>query len=767
MKRLAQWIAVILVGSAVTPLVIVSYGPFSPVFTKMIFFRSVMGIVGILAACYAGIMIRHVRKVSWNIVRNPLVLVMALFIGSAGISTVFSSNAYRSFFGDGIRAEGFYTLLMCFIFFIAAILFFTELDWSRYVRAVLCVGIVVITVFFFQYSGWGGSLVFPSGSPKQPGSFMGNPALLAGFLILLEGYVILGYRDASRFWKYGALVVGCLAGVALVLLEVRGALAGILAATLFLVFLYAMRMIRLWRRMDNVSPGVPALIIMATLFFIAFAAMIWGTRTHTMWQSVPAVRRLVGFSWESASVKTRFLAWKASSDAFKERPIFGWGLEQYGTAYNKHYNPAYAVHAEDWFDRAHNKILDVLVMQGVIGVASYGMIFFALFYVLGGIQERDSVRYGLGAVMIAYIVQNLFLFDHLDSYILFFGLLAFLAAWYERSAVRSPRAFAVSNYARGGAGISLALLVGVGCYALYAWNGIPLLQAWRYEWATARAWSSRELVVYAERFLRPYNFFQKELRAQFLESALATREEHGATLKALIMKAAQEFEEVVQKESDDPRPFLRIAEAYNQIGQGDHELLQKSIGYIEQARVRSPRRQAILGLQVFTLGSLGKHPEAIQLARDVLALEPKSAKSHYYLGMALASFVRDAGGIPAEDKKRITTEAFQELAIARALGVEDNFGLFSESDFRNMMILYQQGGNDEDFLATYRIAERLFPRNIDYYGIRLGAALARRDIPEIIVIAERIKELDPRYTDDMDIIIDLAKKQKWNILDNL
>lgn len=768
MKRLHYWITTILIASALTPLMVISFGPLFPVFGKMIFFRSMMGIVAVLGALYAIIIMRNTpEKISWSIMRNPLNIAVAVFMGSAAISTVISSNMYRGFFGDSVRAEGLYTLLACFVLFIAMVVFFTHQDWNRYIRIALCAGVVVMIAFFFQYSEYGQAFIFTSGSIEQPGSFMGNPTLLGSFLTLLLGYAILGYRDSSHFWKYSALAVGFLAGIVLILLEVRGALAGIAAATLFLVFIYAIRMVRLWRRMDNVPSGILALVIMAPLFFFALAAMIWGTRTHAMWQSVPVVRRLVGFSWESASVKTRFLAWKVSSDAFKERPVFGWGLEQYGTAYNKHYNPAYAVYAEDWFDRAHNKILDVLVMQGIAGVASYGMIFFAFFYVLGGIRERGSVRLGLGAVIIAYSVQNMFAFDHIDSYMPFFGLLAFSASCYDRDTERIRRAFRSSKPSRIVATWLLMFSVGVNCYALYAWNGVPLMQAWRYKRAIAREWSGEKLTVYAEHFLRPYNFFQKELRAQFLESALATRKEHGVTLKALIMKAAQELEEVVQKESDDPRLFLRIAEAYNRIGQGDPELLQKSIGYIEQAQVRSPHRQAIIGLQVFTLSSLGKHHEAIQRARDVLALEPKSAKSHYYLGMALASFARDAGGISAEDKKRITTEAFQELAIARALGVEDNFGLFSESDFRNMMIVYQQEGDDEDFLATYQIAQRLFPRNIDYYGIRLGAALERRDVEGVVAIAERIKELDPRYTDDMDIIIDLARKEKWNILNNL
>lgn len=767
MNRLRAWIKIILMIGALTPLVVISFGPLSPVFGKMIFVRSLMGVVAIGSTLYAVIAIRHTPRIPLGDARNPLAIAVAAYMGSAILSTALSLNPYRSFFGDGVWGEGLYTLLACFVLFFATFFFFTHQDWKKYVRVVLGVGIIVIIVFLFQYSRYGRAFVFASGSAEQPGSFMGNPALLASFLTVLFGYVVVGYQESSRFWKYSAICVGISSMLALALLEVRGAMVGIAAAILFLVIVYVLSMVRVWRQEKRVPSGIVAMAVIVPMLFIILGVVVWGTRTHLFWQSVPVVRRLTGFSWQSASVQTRLLSWGVSFEAVKERPIFGWGLEQYRVAYNKHYDPAYAVYAEDWFDRAHNKILDVLVMQGIAGIVSYTAIFIAFFYVCSNIQERGGTGLGLSAAVIAYGVQNIFSFDHIDSYVLLFPLLSFCASRYNCANPRNERMFHIPEPARFFVSSAAVIFVIGSFYALYAWNGIPLAQAGSYRRAIISQHTGEELIVYADNFLRPYNFFQKEVRTQFLESAMATRGEHDVALKPLIMKAIGELEEIVRREPDDPRLLLRIAEAYNQMGQGGLKLSHKSIGYIEQARMLSPRRQAILGLKVFTLGSLGDHHEAIQLAREALALEPKSAKSHYYLGMALTLSLRDAREAGAKDPKRIQAEAFGELALARALGAKDNFGLFSESDFRNMMVAYQEGNADEDFLATYRIAQGLFPRNIDYYGIRLGAALERKNTEDVVAIATRIKELDPRYTDDMDIIIDLAKKQKWNILNNL
>lgn len=830
MKKVASWIPSILIAAAFTPLVVVWLGPFPPIVGKMIFFRGAMSIVAILAAMYVlaitqrtprvypkqcrralpnspvlpspGLRIPGsiLRKVVAGRVLNPLFAAVGLFVLSAAISVALSQNVYRGFFGDGIRAGGLYTLLACFIFFVSAIFFFAQRDWARYVRVVLFVGAVSIAMFFLQYSEWGRSLVFQSGTVKQPGSFMGNPALFASFLILLEGYVVIGYRDLSRIWKYCALSVGVLALVALVMLEVRAALMGLAAGGLFVASAYGLRGVRSWRWGEQGARRVMMLALIVIVLCAALGAAIAGTRTHPLWQSVPVVRRVVGFSFESASVATRLLSWNTSVDAWKERPWFGWGLEQYRVAYNKHYDPAYAIYAEDWFDRAHNNILDILVMQGAVGVAAYLVIVAAVWRALKTMREYDALCLALGGVMVAYLVQGLFSVDHLDSYVLLFGLLAFLVSRSEQNSTYSfaeapeqmhPKSTSefyspadggtknsgahlgqnvvVSNYALGFARLLAIAVIIVSGYALYAWNGIPLLQAWRYKQALAGTLSPDELAAYAERFLSPYNFLQKELRERFLGATLGVRDGVRRDLvDALRTKAIESFEEMLVREPDDPRLFLRGAEVYRAMADQEHpEFFEKSMMYLEEAKKLSPHRQAILGLQAAMLGDRGKHQDAVLLARETLALEPQAAKSHYYLGMALAVSARDRRDITAEERKYLREEAIQELRTAQALGVKDNFALFGESDFRNMMILYEQVGDDDDFLTMYRIAQRLFPRNIDYYGIRLGAALGRKDAQEVIVIAERIKELDPRYTDDMDIIIDLAKKQKWNILDNL
>lgn len=748
MKQLAFWARALLFASAATPLLVAAFAPFPFVFGKMIFFRSIVGIVAALGALYLVLEIqRRQWRISWGWVRNPIVVALAIFIFSAAISTALSPSPYRGFFGEVERAEGLYGLLAYFIFFIAALFLFKPKDWQVYFRIGLCAGALLIVHAFLQYLRFD-SLPFAGGTPGQPGSLMGNPALVTGFLVLLLAYAVLVYRASTGFWRYFAALTALAALGMVGALGVRGAQLGIAAG--FTVFALGTSFGAGRSRLKRVV----VLGVLALLLFMGVLARI--TRENSFWQYVPVFDRVAAFSAESASVQTRLLSFKVSWDAFKERPLFGWGLENYAVAYNTHYDPAYAVYAEDWFDRAHNKILDVLVMQGVVGIASYLAIFAAFFLVLWRAEELRGTRLFLGSILVAYFVQNLFLFDHISSYLPFFAILAFSASFYGRERKGADAGSSVPSLGRvllTGLSATAALL---SIYSVVAWNAIPLAQALRYARATEEERPAAELVAGSKRFLRPYNFFQKELRTRFLLAVLPSGGQGSDELRPLALKALAALEEVLPREPYDLRLKVRLAEAYNQLGGENEEFFKKGEELVMAAQELSPKRQALRGLQTLILSGAGRHEEAVQLARETLALEPRTAKSHYYLGMALALSLKGV------------EEAIKELDIARELGAKDNYVLFALGDFLNMMTAYQNLGALDGADGILDIIRRYYPhRTLDYYKQGLLTARAKRDAVGIIHFAELIKESDARTADSMEVIIDLARKGRWEILDDL
>lgn len=125
--------------------------------------------------------------------------------------------------------------------------------------------------------------------------------------------------------------------------------------------------------------------------------------------------------------EARTMIWGMAYEGFKEKPILGWGQDNFGYVFAKHYNPG-MYGQEQWFDRSHNVFMDWLTAAGVLGLIGYLSLFLtALYFIFSKkagftIIER-SVWLGLLA---AYFIHNIFVFDNLSSYVLFFLILAYI-----------------------------------------------------------------------------------------------------------------------------------------------------------------------------------------------------------------------------------------------------------------------------------------------------------------------------------------------------
>ena len=131
--------------------------------------------------------------------------------------------------------------------------------------------------------------------------------------------------------------------------------------------------------------------------------------------------------------KGRFAIWSIAYEGFKERPILGWGQDNFNYVFNKYYDPK-IYDQEQWFDRAHNVFFDWLIAGGILGLLSYLALFVTAIVAIwrSRAHEKDlyflfSDKVLLTALLIAYFIHNLFVFDSITSYILFFGVLAFVS----------------------------------------------------------------------------------------------------------------------------------------------------------------------------------------------------------------------------------------------------------------------------------------------------------------------------------------------------
>jgi len=104
-----------------------------------------------------------------------------------------------------------------------------------------------------------------------------------------------------------------------------------------------------------------------------------------------------------------------------------------------------------WFDRAHNIIFDVGVATGFVGLAIYLAIYWLAAYYLVKtyrISRKFNESWLLIAALIAFFLQDFFVFDQLNSDVVFYLLLGFIIYVINTTLFSIPATTSVGNWRR-------------------------------------------------------------------------------------------------------------------------------------------------------------------------------------------------------------------------------------------------------------------------------------------------------------------------------
>src|SRR5581483_2274683 len=105
---------------------------------------------------------------------------------------------------------------------------------------------------------------------------------------------------------------------------------------------------------------------------------------------------------------------------FKERPILGVGPENFTYLADKYFDNSLS-YANAFFDKPHNALLEVLVTTGVMGLVVYLGLIGTIIYGFVKLYQKNRIsKFGLAvlvAAIVAYHVQNFFVFDTIAAYL--------------------------------------------------------------------------------------------------------------------------------------------------------------------------------------------------------------------------------------------------------------------------------------------------------------------------------------------------------------
>ena len=410
--------------------------PILPIYiSKSMFFLFITGrnfafrvVVELAFALWAGLAI---TKKEYRPKINPIFISVSIFTAIVFLADIFGVDPYRSLFSNYERMEGFITILHLYLYFIVLVsLFKKQLDWLIFFHTSLITSLFISLIGYLQMVGYESLLnaLGHSGTESfRIDSAIGNPIYLAAYLLFhvwilaMLIYRFRGDRILTIFY-FTALVFELFI---LYNTVTRGAIVALVLATIIFVIIIVV----FWKKIFPTALKLRIVGIGMLIFLIIIPIFLLSIREKIQaGGSNPSLARLTNYSLNESTVKSRLTLWNVSWQGFLERPLLGWGQENYQFVFQKYFDPVFYNH-EPWFDRSHNIVFDWLINAGVLGLASYLSIFIVLLISIINATRRDNnilfECLALLALLMSYFLQNFFVFDNINTYIIFFAMIAY------------------------------------------------------------------------------------------------------------------------------------------------------------------------------------------------------------------------------------------------------------------------------------------------------------------------------------------------------
>ncbi len=375
-----------------------------------------------------------------NILHSSATLPFWLLVALLGIyflATLFSSDIRFSFLGSPYRSGGFLNFSFYIIFAVLVLLIVRRNDWQKIWDFSIFIGILVSAVAIFQYLGLFSKIVIPFSS--RPPSTIGGPTFLAVYLLLLTFltffFTVTEKKYLKKFFYFSALLLFLFV---ILITGSRAAYFGLLVGSFYFLFFWSI----------NFFSSKKKILFLALKILVGILLIISAYGIHYL-NSQPQLPQFVQDNKILKQVadrlsislfldETRFYVWKISLEAVKDRPIFGYGPENFSIGFDKYYNPSgldIDVDWGSWWDRAHNFIFDISATAGIPALIIYFSLFTILFFRLQKLKYTEDdenkqrktriAAHSIQATFIGYLAANFFSFDVFSTYLISFLLIGY------------------------------------------------------------------------------------------------------------------------------------------------------------------------------------------------------------------------------------------------------------------------------------------------------------------------------------------------------
>jgi len=408
----------------------------APYLTPKTFFF--IGVVDIVAIVWIWLMVfdhryRFTKKMFWFIVPS------LLFLISLTISGAISIDPATSFFSTFESGTGLIVLYHAFLFMlmVASAARVNGISFFKRIAQITLVASVILALctFFTDRTINIGSFIL---NHSEGGAMMGNVLFLASYLIFsifLAGVLFVTESVPKKKFWYGI-----------------GGLFIILSPTFFISDKIYEKLIPFHQVFSSpvdiigaARMATGALVVGGLIGIFTYISLKYRKPLVKGAGMVGLIVTLVGFGFvvsqafsPTSQIHSFFMQesgnrlsdWREAISGIHEKPVLGWGPENYRLVVQKYLDP----HVFDpgqgnevWAFHPHNSSLEVLVNGGIIGFVFYIIMIVGIFWGIWLLYRRQIISTAVFSIliglMVAYLLQDQMVFDTVVTYMMLFGIM--------------------------------------------------------------------------------------------------------------------------------------------------------------------------------------------------------------------------------------------------------------------------------------------------------------------------------------------------------
>lgn len=333
--------------------------------------------------------------------RQPFVILNAIFFGIITISALFGVDPWNSFWGNISRTDGLFVYyhLFLFYFYLQIILKNKQDALGSLSQYIICISGLTAVIGIFQSLNLLPSLSIEFGN--RVSSTLGNPIFFASSLVIPFFFSIsFALSKGARAHKIVFLFASIILLFGILVSGSRGVLFGILVGLLLGFFLW-------------IITSSSKTIQKRAIIFLLFSTVLFITVFFTVQNlsSKPSILyRLTHFS--DANISSRLIFWNMAVTGWTEHPWLGVGHQNFYRISETHYQKNLYEASGSWPDKVHNVPLEVLATGGIFALLFFLAIFAWSIKSLWTNSEMEQIEKILyTSALTAFFIQNCFAFD--------------------------------------------------------------------------------------------------------------------------------------------------------------------------------------------------------------------------------------------------------------------------------------------------------------------------------------------------------------------